>query len=115
MTYCDDFKSGYCERIDMHVPRSWCINACQYYNKPAPPVKEKPVQEHKKPTLDQMAVSFSKAMFKWAKSGFDMVDEEEYKRRRMICNECHGGWRCPKCGCLLWAKAALKTEECEKW
>jgi len=67
------------------------------------------------PTLVQMGKSFTKAMTKWAASGFEVVDEAEYIRRRQICNACHGGWRCPKCGCMLWAKAALATEKCEKW
>lgn len=115
MTYCDDFKHGYCDRTGMHVPRSWCKDGCPYYNKPAPPVVKQETPKPKKPTVEQMAKSFGRAMVKWASSGFEIVSEEEYKRRRMICNNCHGGWRCPKCGCMLWAKAALKTEECEKW
>lgn len=77
--------------------------------------KQKSGTTKNKPTVEQMAKSFVKAMSKWAGSGFATVSEDEYKRRRSICNDCHGGWRCPKCGCMLWAKAALKTETCEKW
>jgi hypothetical protein len=68
-----------------------------------------------KPTLHQMAEHFAKAMSRWAKKGCKIVSKEEYQRRRLICNECAGGWRCPKCGCMLWAKAALLTETCDKW
>jgi hypothetical protein len=37
------------------------------------------------------------------------VNKEEYETRRLICNECSGGWLCSKYGCMLWAKAALDT------
>lgn len=67
------------------------------------------------PTLTQMTAHFTKAMVRWAKSGFDIVSQEEYIRRRQICAACSDGWRCPKCGCMLWAKVALKTEQCKKW
>lgn len=115
MSYCDDFKQGLCERTGINVPRSWCMEACPYYNLPAPPVAQQEPVKPKPPTLAQMAEHFAKAMVKWAGSGFETVDQAEYIRRRSICNDCHGGWRCPKCGCLLRAKAALKTETCEKW
>lgn len=118
MSYCDDFKNGLCERTGMHVPRSWCLEACAYYNKPVPDGAAIVTQEPPKPkppTLAQMAEHFAKAMVKWAGSGFETVDEQEYLRRRTICSECSGGWRCPRCGCMLRAKAALKTETCDKW
>ena len=115
MTYCDDFKSGFCEKTGMHVPRSWCVERCEFYNKPAPPVAKQEKSKPQPPTLAQMAKSFSKAMGKWAGSGFETVDEAEYTRRRQICNTCSGGWRCKKCGCMLWFKVALKTETCDKW
>lgn len=66
------------------------------------------------PTLSQMSEHFAKSMIKWAGSGFALVDETEYLRRRSICNVCSGGWRCPSCGCLLWAKAQLVTQNCGK-
>jgi len=69
------------------------------------------------PTLSQMAVHFAKAMAKWAKKGFKTVGKEMYFRRRLICIDCTSKRRCPKCGCSLWAKAALASEECPegKW
>lgn len=111
MSYCDDFKHGFCEIAQMHVPKSYCGDLCSLRNlKTAEEVPAKP-----KPTLETMAASFAKAMTKWAGSGFKLVEQDEYVRRRTICNTCGSGWRCPKCGCMLWAKAAIKTEECEKW
>ena len=69
------------------------------------------------PTLMQMAEHFASAMIRWAKSGLKTVDKTEYVRRRTICSECSGGWRCPHCGCGLFAKVALSTETCpeERW
>ena len=114
----------------------WCCLFGFYFDKPLisapskklikPPTKvQKPSplilsnqargQKRPKPTMFQMAESFAKAMFKWGKSGLKCVDKTEYIRRRTICSECIDGWRCPKCGCALWAKVALVTEECEKW
>lgn len=75
----------------------------------------KPQPNGQAPTLPQMAAHFAKAMRKWSKEGFATVTKDEYTRRRQICNACSGGWRCPRCGCMLWAKAALKSESCEKW
>lgn len=71
----------------------------------------------KPPTITQMAQHFSKAMIKWAKKGFKTVSREEYFKRRLACAQCQPTGRCPHCGCSLWAKAALVTEECPegKW
>ncbi|MCE5341308.1 MAG: hypothetical protein LLF92_09325 [Planctomycetaceae bacterium] len=73
--------------------------------------------ERPKPTLLQMAADFTKAMLRWSKSSLACVFKEEYVRRRTICSECTNGWRCPHCGCMLWAKVALVTEKCPegKW
>lgn len=70
-----------------------------------------------KPTLIQMAADFAKAMIRWSGKGFACVSKDEYIKRRSICSECTGGWRCPHCGCMLWAKIALATEKCPagKW
>jgi hypothetical protein len=68
-------------------------------------------------TLLQMAGDFAKAMLRWGKSGMACVSKDEYILRRSICNECTDSWRCPHCGCMLWAKVALATEKCslKKW
>lgn len=103
----------------------WCCRFGFYFDKPlikspskkliTPPTKiQKP---RPKPTVPQMAASFTKAMVRWGKSGLKCVDKAEYIRRRTICSDCVDGWRCPHCGCMLWAKAALGTEHCpeKKW
>ena len=81
------------------------------------PKHHKSVAEKPKPTLPQMAENFAKAMIKWGGSGFKTVDKETYIKRRQICSACVDGWRCPHCGCMLWAKVALTTEKCpeNKW
>jgi len=112
---CETFTGGYCEKTGMHVPRSWCLERCEYFGKDMPLIKRPEPKKPEPPTLIQMSEHFTKAMAKWAKSGLKTVSKEEYERRRLICSKCSGGWRCPKCGCMLWAKAALATEKCEKW
>lgn len=69
------------------------------------------------PTIPQMATHFSKAMVRWAKKGFKTVSKEVYMQRRLACAACQPKGRCPHCGCSLWAKAALITEQCpeDKW
>lgn len=69
------------------------------------------------PTIPQMAQHFAKAMVRWAKKGFKTVDKEVYFMRRLACTQCQPTGRCPHCGCNLWAKAALITENCpeKKW
>ena len=64
-----------------------------------------------------MAKDFSAAMIKWGNRGFKTISEDEYCHRRKICSECHGGWRCPYCGCALRFKIALIDEKCpiDKW
>ena len=114
---CEQFKGVYCAKIGMHVPKNWCINVCQgepetYQTKPK---KKRKVVKRDPPTLLQMGAHFTKAMVRRAKKGFAVVSKEEYVRRRTICSKCSGGWKCPKCRCMLWAKSALETENCEKW
>ena len=109
MDYCKEFKGGYCEKINMHVPQSWCINRCEYGKNPMVAKKK---QKPKKPTITQMTIHFAKAMTKWISKGTPIVSKEVYIKRRTICSECADGRTCPVCGCQLWAKAALETEKC---
>ena len=111
---CEQFKGGYCDKVKMHIPKSFCANVCQGTPN-TPKSKKRTAEKREPPTLTQMAVHFTKAMAKWAVKGFPVVSKEEYIRRRQICSDCSGGWKCPKCGCMLWGKAALVTQECEKW
>jgi len=73
--------------------------------------------KQKPPTILQMAEHFTSAMIRWAKSGLKCVSKIEYIRRRSICSDCAGGWRCPHCGCVIKSKTALATEKCpeNKW
>ena len=107
MDYCKNFKGGYCEKINTTVPRSWCIERCEY-GKNLLVAK----RQAKKPTKTQMIIHFSKAMTKWVHAGVPICSKETYLKRRMLCAECHDGKTCPVCGCQLWAKAALETEKC---
>lgn len=82
-----------------------------------PPHKRQVQIPKQKPTLPQMAKDFSAAIIKWGNRGFKTISEDEYCHRRKICSECHGGWRCPYCGCALRFKIALIDEKCpiDKW
>ena len=108
--YCKKFEGGYCERTNMHVPLSWCKDRCRYGKNLVKGKKPK----KKGPTVAQMTVHFTRAMSKWVKKGFPVCTKEEYIRRGEACKKCSGGWRCPVCGCQLWAKRALLTEECPR-
>jgi len=70
-----------------------------------------------KPNLLTMTFLFATAMKKWGAAGFPVVTWIDYNKRTQICHECTKKLTCPKCGCILWAKLALKTESCpeKKW
>lgn len=108
---CETFKGGYCKKINTHVPRSWCVDRCNFGKNLIKPAKPKG------PTKTQMVLHFAKAMTKWVSKGLPIVSKEVYIERRTICASCHDGSNCPICGCKLWAKTALETEKCPegKW
>jgi predicted RNA-binding Zn-ribbon protein involved in translation (DUF1610 family) len=66
------------------------------------------------PSIAQLVLHFAKAMTKWVRAGTPVCSKEEYIKRRQICAKCSNGWTCPICGCQLWAKAAVETEDCPK-
>ncbi|MEN6384788.1 MAG: hypothetical protein ABFD79_06285 [Phycisphaerales bacterium] len=101
----------------------WCCKFGFYFIKPeqkimVPPSElifdQEPKQQSSKPTLLQMAADFTKAMIRWGKSGMACVSKDECIKRRSICSDCTDGWRCPHCGCMLWAKIALAMERCPR-
>ena len=118
-SYCDNLTGSYCERIKKHVPRSWCLDACQYYNKPTPDEQNKQL-----PSLPQMAVNFGKALVKHAVNR-DKRSDDEVRRILSLCKACpsylekDGKLRCAhkKCGCFLDKKVAWASESCPegKW
>lgn len=62
-------------------------------------------------------LSLSKSMIKWAKSGFKVVPYYTFWKRRLICSNCNDKltYRCPTCGCFLWAICHLPIATCENW
>ncbi len=76
------------------------------------------------PTNLQMLQNFTKASFKWAKSGFKIADAETLANRKFICDVCPywyakarmGLGKCLKCGCTS-AKLNFVSEKCPigKW
>jgi len=66
-----------------------------------------------------MAASVTKAMVKFAASGFQMVDADTHRVRVVQCSGCphHQGSRCDVCGCFFDKKAWLPHEDCPlgKW
>lgn len=80
---------------------------------------------HQDPTIRSMAKSFAHAMLDWARSGFKVVDKEQFEARLKLCDDCDywRGWsagfgygRCRKCGCSG-LKLFLPTQVCPagKW
>lgn len=107
--------------IHISGKKRWCCRFGLWVDGRSPDGVQRIVRPNKKiikpPTLAQMASNFSSAMVRWAKKGFKTVSQEVYMKRIKICSKCHGGWRCPHCGCFIKAKAALLTEKCPegKW
>jgi hypothetical protein len=85
------------------------------------PEELNPEQGTNYPGVVTMAKNFGSSMVKWAKSGFQTVDQEEvFNVRLEICKKCPqwdsqalgGGGRCKLCGCATQAKLRLATESC---
>ena len=99
----------------------WCCKWGVYVREKGRPLQNKIQKREPKiitpPTVPQMITHFTKAMARWAVKGFKCIPKEEYVKRRMACYQCTPSGRCPHCGCMLWAKAALTTEKCpeNKW
>ncbi len=78
----------------------------------------------KGPGMMEMAKNAMGAAKRFAKSGFAMVSDEEFKRRSEICASCEfwdasarmGLGKCLKCGCTS-SKFRMATEKCPmgKW
>lgn len=80
-----------------------------------PDQTEKPIGDH----LLHMAVSATKAMAKFIKSGMKLVPPTIYEERLQTCAGCgyHSGLRCRICGCFTNMKAKMPHEKCpvDKW
>ncbi len=68
-------------------------------------------------THTELLKHFTTAIIRWSKKGFKVVSKEVYIQRRLLCSQCQPTKKCPHCGCNLWAKVALLTEQCPlgKW
>lgn len=108
--YCKNFKGGYCELTEMHVPRSWCLERCSF-NK----------DQKKLPPLKRMAKTFLDSSYKQLRAGNPQRTDEEIARIKDICMECphliKEKMRCSKCGCFVDVKARWQTAHCPegKW
>jgi predicted Zn-ribbon and HTH transcriptional regulator len=77
------------------------------------------------PSIGEMGKSFAYSITNWAKSGFQVPEDEIYNTRLAICKTCDqwdaeafmGTGRCNKCGCSTQAKLRMATEKCpiDKW
>ena len=69
--------------------------------------------------LHRKIINFSKAVAKYAKSGFQNVSDEEYEKRISICENCPLNYEgeCGLCGCVIAEKALWGSETCpdSKW
>jgi hypothetical protein len=82
-------------------------------------------QKTKDPSLVRKIKSFSRSIYRWARSGFSKASEKQINKRLEICRGCEfwdseawgGTGKCKKCGCSTYAKIRLKTEKCPigKW
>jgi hypothetical protein len=88
-----------------------------------PPIEKANQQSSSYPGMFTMAKSFGTSMVRWAKSGFQTVDEQSiFNARLEVCKACPewdsnalgGTGRCKMCGCSTQAKLRLATESCPK-
>lgn len=84
-------------------------------------------------TTGELFLKTSKALLKWARKGFTVVDDTTYRRRLDACHRCPDLVRppeskrrlyaaigapaddravCAQCGCIMARKARLATEHC---
>lgn len=110
-SYCKNFTGGHCQKRNMHVPRSFCFNACKHRDGIILPSKT------------TMAVNFSKASVKHLASGLKNRTPEQQAEVQAICKLCdqyvliNNNPRCKKCGCYLNVKQRWQTADCPlgKW
>jgi hypothetical protein len=73
------------------------------------------------PPKRTMVRSFGEAVGDVMKHGISIVDDEEYKKRLAICDDCEyflpKHERCSKCGCFMKGKAKVEAWHCpiDKW
>jgi len=109
---CTLFNGGYCKKINKHVPKSWCVNACPLYQK-----------DDVSPSLIKQIISFTKAAYTQVKQKNPIRSDIEIEKLREICKMCEyfsdnkGRPRCKKCGCYMNVKQRWATSNCiiGKW
>lgn len=72
------------------------------------------------PPMRERVSGFAKAMTQFAKSGFELANDEVYNRRLAKCADCDAlisAGICIHCGCYMKLKAKLAAMKCplEKW
>ena len=84
------------------------------------------INRPRQPTISDMVINFSRAVFGFVKSGCKVVSEDEFKRRLEICRSCdlwdetarRGMGKCKhfKCGCTK-VKHWMEISKCPlgKW
>ena len=119
--YCKEFEQMIgeigqkCEVVGAFVNQEFCFRGCPHRkNKKngSPKLIEYP--DITPPTIPEMISNFAQATIDFVKSGGKLCPRAEYLRRLSICIPCHGGRRCPYCGCNMPIKAAAAVFECPK-
>ena len=71
------------------------------------------------PSIAEKAISFGKAIWGYAQSGFKNVTDNEFSRRWSLCEACpqKDGDSCKLCGCYLPLKVKMESMKCplNKW
>ena len=77
------------------------------------------------PSFPQQLLGLAATSLDWAKSGFKVASDEQFKERMDFCNSCEffdkeafmGAGKCNKCGCRMLSKARMATSFCpiNKW
>lgn len=104
--FCRKFEGGYCPRVDMTVPKSWCSAGCEYYGR-------------KLPSMPKMAANFTGAVVRRVVDRRDRPADQQEACMEM-CRACdrhivkNGQDRCThgRCGCFLAKKIKWASEMC---
>jgi hypothetical protein len=116
---CPLEKNGFCAKVQMHVPVSWCADVCKTN-----------WEKHRfnalaLPSLPRMAVNLAGAAIKHLAEGLIERSDEKQKEFLEICKVCNQmiikdeKWRCTniKCGCFIQTKVKWDSAHCPigKW
>lgn len=110
---CKQFEGGYCEKVNMHVPKSWCVDVCKgnytkHKTKTQPPISDEEYHRNRFKRNYVISVDMAKD------SGKEIVREDVFVNRRQLCVICPPVDKngCPCVGCKKWNELVFIETKC---